>query len=51
MKRVSANITKPLPLLAHLVCADNTGAKELELIAVKGYGGRRRRLPRAGIIK
>lgn len=49
MKRVSANISKPLNLATRLVCADNTGAKELELIAVKGYKGRKRRLPHAGV--
>nr|AJS12119.1 50S ribosomal protein L14P [uncultured archaeon] len=42
-------MTRPLPLGARLVCADNSGAKELEIIAVKGYHGRIRRLPRAGV--
>jgi large subunit ribosomal protein L14 len=32
-----------------LVCADNTGARELEIIAVKGYKGVRRRYPAAGV--
>lgn len=49
MKGLTANVTRPLPLGARLVCADNSGAKELELIAVKGYHGRIRRLPRAGV--
>ena len=49
MKAVSANVTKPLPLGGRMECADNTGAKELEIIAVKGYKGRQRRLPRAGV--
>ncbi len=49
MKAVRAKITKPIPLGARLVCADNSGAKELELIAVRGYSGRLRRLPRAGV--
>jgi len=31
------------------VCADNTGARELEIIAVKGYKGVRRRYPAAGV--
>jgi len=49
MKAVSSSISRPIPLGARLVCADNSGAKELELIAVRGYKGRLRRLPRAGI--
>jgi len=32
-----------------LVCADNTGAKELEIISVIGYKGTLRRYPSAGI--
>ncbi len=49
MKGLTANVGRPLPLGARLVCADNSGAKELQLIAVKGYHGKIRRLPRAGI--
>ncbi len=49
MKGLTSNVTKPLPLGARLVCADNSGAKEMEIIAVKGYHGRLRRLPRAGV--
>ncbi len=49
MKGLTAKISRPLPLGARLVCADNSGAKELEIIAVKGYHGRIRRLPRAGV--
>ncbi|HDN81796.1 MAG: 50S ribosomal protein L14 [Methanomicrobia archaeon] len=32
-----------------LICADNTGAKELEIISVIGYKGTLRRYPSAGI--
>ncbi len=32
-----------------LVCADNTGAKELEIISVVGYKGALRRYPKAGV--
>lgn len=49
MKGLTAKITRPLPLGARIVCADNSGAKELQIIAVKGYHGRIRRLPRAGV--
>ncbi len=49
MKAVTANVTKSIHLKTRLVCADNSGAKELELIAVKGYKGKMRRLPKAGV--
>ena len=49
MKTVTAKITKPIPLGAKINCADNSGAKELNLIAVVGYKGRLRRLPKAGV--
>ncbi|HIG97355.1 MAG TPA: 50S ribosomal protein L14 [Candidatus Aenigmarchaeota archaeon] len=49
MKGLTSNVTRPLPLGARIICADNSGAKELEIIAVKGYHGRIRRLPRAGV--
>jgi large subunit ribosomal protein L14 len=49
MKALSSKMTKPLQLGSRLVCVDNSGAKELEIIAVLGYKGSRRRLPRAGI--
>ncbi|OYT35373.1 50S ribosomal protein L14 [Archaeoglobales archaeon ex4484_92] len=49
MKGVRAEIPRCLPTGAKLICADNTGARELEIIAVKGYKGVRRRYPVAGI--
>ncbi len=49
MKGLTSNVTKPLPLGAQLICADNSGAKVLEIIAVRGYHGKMRRLPRAGV--
>ena len=49
MKAVTAKITRSRQLGTALNCADNTGAKELELIAVRGYKGRLRRIPKAGI--
>ena len=49
MKGLTANVTRAIPLQARLVCADNSGAKELMLIAVKGYHGKMRRLPRGGV--
>ena len=49
MKAITSNVVKCIPLKARLVCADNSGAKELELLSVKGYKGRLRRIPKAGI--
>jgi large subunit ribosomal protein L14 len=49
MKPITSGVTKCIPLMARLVCADNSGAKELELIGVKGYKGKLRRIPRAGV--
>ena len=37
-----------LPVGAVINCADNTGAKNLYIIAVQGWGARLNRLPRAG---
>ncbi len=48
-KAVSANVTRALPAGARMVCADNTGAKEIELITVKGYKGVRSRMPKGGV--
>jgi len=49
MRARRAVVTRCLPTGARLVCADNTGARELEIIAVKGYKGVRRRYPAAGV--
>jgi len=49
MKPVRARITRSLPTGSILNCADNTGAKTLKIIAVKGYKGVRRRLGSAGV--
>ena len=46
---MSAHITKALTTGSRMTCADNTGAKEVELISVKGYKGIRTRYPRAGV--
>jgi len=42
-------MTLALPVGAVVNCADNTGAKNLYVIAVKGYKGRLNRLPAACI--
>ncbi|GLV40926.1 Ribosomal protein L23 [Carabus blaptoides fortunei] len=41
-------ISLGLPVGAVINCADNTGAKNLYVIAVQGIGGRLNRLPAAG---
>ena len=48
-KALAAKITRGLTAGSRMVCADNTGAKELELIAVKGFKGVLNRYPSAGI--
>ena len=37
MKAITSNVTKALPVGARLQCVDNTGAREVEIISVKGY--------------
>ncbi len=49
MKGIKAKITKALPTGARLDCVDNTGAKVLQIIAVKGYRGVKNRYPKAGV--
>jgi len=49
MKGVKAKITKALPTGARLECVDNSGAKVLQIIAVKGYRGVKNRYPKAGV--
>lgn len=49
MKSITSNITKVLPVGARLQCIDNTGAREVKIVAVKGYKGVRRRLATAGV--
>ncbi len=49
MKPLGANITRTLDKGAELTCADNSGAKELEIIGVKSRKGRRSRRESAGV--
>jgi large subunit ribosomal protein L14 len=49
MKAISAHVTKAIHQGTVLNCIDNTGAKKLKVIAVIGYKGRWRRLPKAGV--
>jgi large subunit ribosomal protein L14 len=49
MKGIASKMTYGLSTKSRLKCADNSGAKILEIIAVKGYKGRRRMRPKAGV--
>jgi large subunit ribosomal protein L14 len=49
MKGIGASVTRALPKGARLTCADNTGAKIVEVVAVLKYHGTARRTPAAGI--
>jgi len=49
MKSVKARVTGALPVGAILNCADNSGAKMLQIISVHGYKGRRRKKGAAGV--
>jgi len=41
MKAINTKVTKSLQPGTSLVCADNSGAKELQIISVRGYKGKR----------
>jgi len=47
--KTKGNIVRCLPLKARLICADNSGAKELEVIAVKEHKTRKRQINAAGV--
>ena len=49
MRAISANATKGLTQRSRLTCADNSGAKIVEIISVIGHKGRKRMTPKAGI--
>ena len=49
MEAIKADVTQGLEKGSLVVCADNTGARELRLVSVAGYSGRRNRHPKAGL--
>ena len=49
MKAIAAKSTKGLSVGSKLTCADNSGAKIFQVIAVRSFKGTRRTKPRAGI--
>ena len=49
MKAISSRITKALPVQAQINACDNSGAKVIKIIAVKGHKTVRGRMPAAGV--
>lgn len=49
MKALKSKITKGLPIQARVVACDNSGAKILKIVAVKGAKTVRGRVPSAGL--
>ncbi len=49
MQALAADVTQGLEKGSLIACADNTGARELKVISVAGYGGTKNRHPKAGI--
>lgn len=49
MKAVKANVTRALPSQAWVETCDNSGAKILKIVAVKGHKTVRGRIPAAGV--
>jgi large subunit ribosomal protein L14 len=46
---MKADVTQGLEKGSLITCADNTGARELKVISVSGYGGTKNRHPKAGV--
>lgn len=49
MKAVRANVVKSLPVGARLKVVDNSGARIIEIISVKGYKGVKGRIAKGGV--
>jgi large subunit ribosomal protein L14 len=49
MKAVKANVTRAFPVGANIPTCDNSGAKVIEVVSVKGYKGVHRRKPSAKV--
>lgn len=49
MKGLPGKQTRGLPVGARLTCADNSGAKIVQIVTVPKYHGKHRRYPAAGI--
>jgi large subunit ribosomal protein L14 len=49
MKAIQSSIPRALSTGTRLLCADNTGAREVQIVSVFGYHGVRRRQPKLGL--
>lgn len=49
MKAMLSSIPRSLQTGSQMVCADNTGARVVQIISVDGYHGVRRRQPKLGL--
>ena len=49
IRKFIPRIARGLPIGAKVVCADNSGARELKILTVFGYKGKLRKLGKAGI--
>ena len=49
MKSMSTKVTKALSIGSYVNCADNTGVKVFQIISVRGFKGKRRTKPQAGV--
>lgn len=49
MKGLKARVTKALQVGSRVKIADNSGAKEIEIVSVKGYRGVKSRIPKCGV--
>jgi large subunit ribosomal protein L14 len=49
MKAKQSNTPRALGTGTRLICADNTGAREVQIVSVFGYHGVRRRQPKMGL--
>ncbi|MFW9801521.1 MAG: 50S ribosomal protein L14 [Candidatus Thorarchaeota archaeon] len=49
IRKFTPRIARGLPIGAKILCTDNSGAKELQIITVFGYKGKLRKLGKAGI--
>lgn len=49
IRKFIPRIARGLPIGAKILCADNSGARELKILTVFGYKGKLRKLGKAGI--
>lgn len=49
IRKFIPRMSRGLPIGAKILCADNSGAKELQVITVFGYKGKLRKIGKAGI--